>query len=200
MVTTAARWARRLLAAAHHDWTGLWAAVRCAWPVRSGLYTYHLRPPAGSRRIHLRIEPDGSGVLLVDVTDAIHLNSTAAWLAKLALAGTPSTRVVAVLRGRFRGMDPARLRCEAEQIYALVDHLSTTVDVCPTCGLGELARTPPFSTSVRAPYKADLTLTYGCNNACRHCYNQRRRKGMPSLSSGDWRRVLQKVSVHFDAK
>ena len=58
-----------------------------------------------------------------------------------------------------------------DRMYALVHHLSTTTDACPTCGLDSV-RTPLFSTPVTAPYKADLALTYGCNNACRHCYNR----------------------------
>ena len=50
------------------------------------LYTYHFRDPRGyQRRIHLRIEPDRAGVLFVDVTDVIHLNQTAARIAKAAL-------------------------------------------------------------------------------------------------------------------
>ena len=171
MVTAgrAARLVRRLAAALRRDWAGLRAAVNSSLPVRPGLYTYHVRPPGGSRRIHLRIQSDGAGVLLVDVTDAVHLNPTAALIAKFALDRRPPDRAAVALSSRFRGTDSTRLRREAEQIYALVDHLSTTSDACPTCGLGQLARAPLFSTPVRAPYKADLALTYGCNNACRHC-------------------------------
>lgn len=39
--------------------------------------------PGGRRRIHLRIEPGGRGVLFVDVTDIIYLNPTAAEMAPL---------------------------------------------------------------------------------------------------------------------
>ncbi len=189
--THLARW---LLGAIRRDWAGWCAAVTSSRPTPTGLFAYHAHPPGGVRRIHLRIQRDGSGVLLVDVTDAIHLNPTAAWLAKLALDKTPVDRAVAMLRGRFRGTDPAQLRREAPTIYCLIEHLTTSSDRCPTCGLGELARTPPFGTSVGAPYKADLALTYGCNNACRHCYNQHQRAGMPSLETDDWYRVLRKLA------
>ena len=188
------RLARRLLDALRRDLAGLRASVTSPLGVRPGLFTYRVHPPGGTRRIHLRIDADGSGVLLVDVADAIHLNPTAALLARLALDHAPPDRALALLRGRFRQVDPARLGCEAETIYALVEHLATTTDRCPTCGLDELARTPLFGTPARAPYKADLALTYGCNNACRHCYNPRERAAMRSLSSAGWRRVLKKLA------
>ena len=46
---------------------------------------------------------------------------------------------------------------------------------------------------VQAPYKADIALTYRCNNACSHCYNE------PTASichpyAEDWRRVLDKLA------
>ncbi len=188
----AGRLVQRLLGAVGRDLRGLRSALQS--PLRPGLFTYDVHPPGGSRRIHLRIDRDGAGVLLVDVTDAIHLNATAAMLARWALERTPAGRAVAVLRRHFRGVDRKRLEDEACAIYALVEHLSTTTDACPTCALSDLGRAPLFSTPVRAPYKVDLALTYGCNNACRHCYNPRQRRGMKPLGPGDWRRVLEKLA------
>ena len=45
-------------------------------PPTAGMYTYPIELPGGQRRLHLRIESDGSGVLFIDVTDVIHLNAT----------------------------------------------------------------------------------------------------------------------------
>jgi radical SAM protein with 4Fe4S-binding SPASM domain len=190
-----ATFARRLLVAARRDVAGLAAAVRPGVPPRPGLYAYRLHPPGGSRRIHLRIHADGSGVLLVDVTDAVHLNRTAAELAWLALEGTPPERAAAVLRRRYRGVDPAPSDRETRAVYAIVEHLSTAAGGCPTCGLAGAAWRPLFSTAVRAPYRADLALTYGCNNACGHCYNERARRAMASLDQDGWRRVLDTLAA-----
>lgn len=186
--------ARRLAGAVRHDLAALAGAIQPALSARPGLYTYRVGLPGGSRRIHLRIEADGFGVLLVDVTDAIHLNPTAALVAKAALDRKPLRLAVASLKKRSRGAGSARIEREAGQIYAMVDHLLTVGEGCPTCGLDPLARAAPFSVPVRAPYKADLALTYRCNNACGHCYNQRARRDMPSLDPDDWRRVLDKLA------
>lgn len=196
MVTSgpALRWARRMLAGLLDDLGGFMASVRPRSRPRPGLYAYRTNPPGGSRRVHLRIEADGAGLLLVDVSDVVHLNPTAALVAKMALEKKSPARAVAAMRARFHGAERSRVEREVAQVYAMVEHVSTTIDRCPTCGLAGLKRAPLFSTPVHAPYKADLALTYGCNNACRHCYNERGRTGMPSLELDDWRRVLDKLA------
>jgi radical SAM protein with 4Fe4S-binding SPASM domain len=131
---------------------------------------------------------------MVDVTDVVHLNPTATRMAKLALDKVPRNRAVRALRRAYRGIGTGRLEREVHAIYELVDHLSSTTDSCPTCRLAEFAQSPLFSTPVQAPYKADLALTYGCNNACRHCYNERRRASMPSLRLDRWQEVLERLA------
>jgi radical SAM protein with 4Fe4S-binding SPASM domain len=61
---------------------------------------------------------------------------------------------------------------------------------------------PVFSLSASAPYKADLALSYGCNNACSHCYNESRAAHLsehhvtdvPPLSPAEWHRVLERLA------
>ena len=164
----AARWAKRLLAPLRGD-------ERRRLP---GLLTYELRRSGGRRRLHLRFNPTGDAVLLIDVTDAVHLNRSAALLVRLALEGTPVDRVAAALKRKFRGVNAAEARAAAESIYAMVDRLADPASSCPTCSLAAgrtgtalgVKWSPPFSSPVSAPYKADLALTYACNNRCPHCY------------------------------
>jgi len=195
----------RPFAAIRRDVQGWWAMMRARPALRPGLLTYYLHPSGGTRRIHLRIDAGGSGVLFVDATDAIHLNPSAAMIVKFALDGLPQDRVAPALNGRFAQVKNDEIQGHVERMYALVHHLSTSTDACPTCGL-EAIRSPLFSNPVTAPYKADLALTYGCNNACRHCYNrvEQCRSLKSPLSTGvgkgeglslhQWKKVLQKLS------
>lgn len=196
MVTAgkAARAVQRLAAALRRDLTGFIAAVWNQPAVRPGLYNYRLQPPGGSRRVHLRVNADGSSLLLVDATDAVHLNPSATVVAKLGLEGASLGQAVGSLRRLYRGVEAKRLTLEVAEVYYAVQYLATTVDVCTACGLGQLTRISPFRRPAVAPYKADLAVTYGCNNACRHCYNPRERTGMPSLDPAGWRRVLERVA------
>jgi len=161
----------------------------------SGLLTYPIQLDGGQRRIHLRVDQDGSGVLFIDVTEVIHLNPTAVQMVKLALDGVPMARAQAQLGRRFRGVTKAGLTAGLTRMYAMVARLRES-NGCPTCAIADdIDFQPVFSTPVSAPYKADVALTYACNNACPHCYNEPERFTMPTLSLEEWHRVFDKLSA-----
>lgn len=198
--------AGRAAGVAQSVWSHLSADVRSFWvavgrrgSLAPGLYHYDLRPRGGRRRIHLRAQQDGSAVLFVDVADAIHLNPSAALLAKAALDGLPKRAAMKRAQRYFTRCASDVVASDADAIYAIVRHLETTTDSCPTCALDDVRFAPLFSTPVAAPYKADLALTYGCNNACGHCYNEARSASrgvhpLGSLDESEWRLVLRKLA------
>ena len=51
----------------------------------SGLYHYVRENESEKSRIHLRIDPDGHGTLIVNASSVMHLNPTAALMAWLLL-------------------------------------------------------------------------------------------------------------------
>ncbi len=159
-----------------------------------GLHTYPLHIHGGTRRVHLRVQPDGAGSLFIDVTDVIHLNPTAVAMVKLALDGVPQAWAVARLAHHYRGVTRSELKRSTAAMYAMVAQIASEQDDCPTCALAsQLEFHPIFSTPVTAPYKADVALTYACNNACPHCYNEPERFAMESLPVEGWYRVLDKL-------
>jgi len=156
-----------------------------------GLHTYRFSPPEGKRRVHLRIDADGGGVLFIDVTDVIRLNPTAARIAHWALEGVLSDLARASLLGRFGRSSRDLVERDVASFYSLVERLREPWLGCPTCTLTDVQRTDPFSGEANAPFKADLALTYECNNDCPHCYNEPEglaRDGL--LPARDWRRII----------
>lgn len=184
----------RLWSALRRDADGFLAALAPPQPPAPGLYTYRITQPGGQIRIHLRIEHDGAGVLFIDVTEVIHLNATATEMTKMALDGMPPDRAQAGLLRRSGGAARSRLTRELAEIYDMVEHFCSPGTGCRTCGLSFLESKTLFSTRARAPYKADLALTYGCNNECPHCYNEPDRLEMHSLPARDWFGVLDKLA------
>lgn len=184
-----------LLQRARQDWHSFRAAVAGMPPPNPGLYTFDLHPAGGQRRMHLRLEPDGAGVLFVDVTEVIHLNPTAAEMAYLALTGAPQARAAATLGRRVAPRDRAQLGQDLADVYAMISRFQQPADGCPTCSVPWLQQAPLFSQRTRAPYKADLAITYGCNNACNHCYNEPDRFTLPSLPAADWIAVLDRLAA-----
>lgn len=186
-VAVARRWAGRLRA----DLAAFRAVLR-GNRLAAGLHAYRLRLPGGRRMVHLRIHTDGAGLLMVDAQSAIQLNATAARLAWLALEGVPIGQAEQVLRRATRGGQPASISDDCRRMYAIVERLATS-DGCPACHGEGLEWRDPFSAPARAPYRADLALTYRCNNACGHCYNPPARRRMAGLSWAEWRGVLRRL-------
>lgn len=157
-----------------------------------GLFTYRVENGEGKLRLHLRLHPDGSGLLFINATETIHLPPTAAEMTKLGLDEVPLEYALAQLRLSYPTVDPALLTVEFQRISDIVAKLKRPTNGCRLCALG-LEQPPPFSVRAQAPYKADLALHYACNNHCAHCYNEPGRKRMPSLSLDNWQRVLRQL-------
>lgn len=157
----------------------------------AGLHAY--RTDAGDRRrIHLRIQQDGSALLFVDVTDVIHLSASAAAIAYLVLEKVAEPQAIAVLERWFRGASGQALAGDYRALARLIDEVSAPDTTCRTCAL-DVPRTPLFSVRAQAPHKVDLALTYACNNDCPHCYNDPSRFDLQSLSGAEWKQVVDRL-------
>jgi radical SAM protein with 4Fe4S-binding SPASM domain len=177
------------------DFQRLWQVTKLGPPppVAPGLYTYMYSPPGGQRRVHLRVEESQAGVLFVDVTDVIHLNSTATKFAKWALDKVPLWQAEMLIRSRTLTRQWSQQRADLKAMYDMVERLADPRQGCPTCALGGVDQLPLFSTPISAPYKADLAITYACNNDCPHCYNEADRLTLQSMPVDDWKRVIDRL-------
>jgi radical SAM protein with 4Fe4S-binding SPASM domain len=185
-------------------------ALRAAAPA-PGLYSYRPETPDCKVRLHLRLHPDRTGLLFVNAVEVIHLPPTAAEMAKYALDALPRGTALARLQAAYPQVPADRLASDYDRLAAGLARLRQPSDGCPVCALG-LEQPPPFSVRATAPYKADLALTYACNNACSHCYNEARRPPVvalpveradvaartpqdPPLHTDAWRAILDKLLV-----
>lgn len=162
-----------------------------AAPVLSaGVYHYLRENEAGKARLHLRLEKDSSGVLLVNASRMYHLNPTAAFMAYLCLEGVDTRSAVGKLTKRFRVSSRKALE-DFTKFQEEFSHLIEPGEGCPVCEL-ELETTGPFSDRPSAPYRMDLAITYRCNNDCAHCYNARPRR-YPELNTSHWKLILERL-------
>jgi radical SAM protein with 4Fe4S-binding SPASM domain len=155
-----------------------------------GLHSYMRRQGSARTRIHLRLDEQGDGLLLINANRALHLNRTAALMAWLALEEKEEAQAVAALRRRFR-IDADTAQRDYAAFKAQLDELARTDGACPIHDL-DLEVLPPFSQAPSAPYRMDLALTYRCNNDCAHCYNARPRT-FPELPTEQWRIILERL-------
>ncbi len=161
----------------------------------SGMYTYRHQGPGGQRRMHLRVEPDGGGVLFVDVTEVVYLNATAAQMTKWALDRVPLSLAQSWLSAEFGWHARRQQLSDLTSIYEMVARFASPQKGCPTCQLTSLQRADLFSSAPAAPYKVDLAITYKCNNDCPHCYNEADRLTLESMELTDWKRVCDRLAA-----
>ena len=157
-----------------------------------GLYHYYNTKKFGARRLHLRVELDGSAILMVDAYRVIHLNATATAMVKYFLDDFPQPESRARLAAAFR-VSRARVGRDYRETLEKIDLLVNRADVCPLTYFG-IEPLAAFQTPVSAPYRVDLALTYRCNINCAHCYNQRRESA--ELTTAEWRQVIRTLWEH----
>ncbi len=163
---------------------------------RSGLYHYTYEGQRERARLHLRIDPDGSGILLVNANRVYQLNPTAAAMAYLTLEKTDESRAVKAIRRAFH-VSTSQAHDDYTQFAAGLWELVRPDGACPICQIeqdqtGFLTMTAPFSARPSAPYRMDLALTYRCNNDCAHCYNARPRT-YPEITTAQWKAILDRL-------
>jgi radical SAM protein with 4Fe4S-binding SPASM domain len=161
-------------------------------PQTPGLFAYEQRDALGGRvRLHLRVEPDGRGLLVINAARMLHLNQTAAEYARLILEQVPEKEAVRAIRRRYR-VDAVTARADLDRLRQQIESLAASDgSLCPIHGL-DLERVDPFSVPLTAPYRMDLALTYRCNNDCPHCYVARP-ANYPEMDTPSWRAVLDRV-------
>jgi len=159
-------------------------------PPSPGLYHYLYQGEGENSRVHLRIDEDHRGILLVNASRVLHLNQTAAFMAYLALQKATPHQAVNSLRNAY-AISAGQASLDYAQFSDQLLELIRPDGACPIHDL-ELDITAPFSARPSAPYRMDLALTYRCNDDCAHCYNARPRD-FAEISTSQWMQILDKL-------
>jgi len=152
----------------------------------AGVYHFLRENPSEKSRIHLRLDEDGTGTLIVNANRIYHFNPTAASMAYFLLSKAPESSAIRSITRRFNIS-----KQHAAQDYSEFSNqleLLISPDTCPICDM-DIETTAPFSAKPSAPYRMDLAITYRCNNNCAHCYNGRPRN-YPELTTDEWFKIL----------
>jgi hypothetical protein len=128
-------------------------------PLPPGIYHYQAPPDAPiPYRLHLRLEPDGTGLLIVNASTILHLNQTAAEFGYHLIKQTPEDQMIREISSRYRVS-----REQARQDYQLlndrIQSLVNSPDLDPEMFL-DFERATPHTMKLSAPYRLDCALTY----------------------------------------
>jgi radical SAM protein with 4Fe4S-binding SPASM domain len=155
-----------------------------------GLYTYRGKGKFAGMALQLRVEPDGTGLLVINANTVLYLNETAATHAYFLMMGLTTDEAVEKTRRIYR-VKKDIARKSHEQIIYTISTLAQTEEVCPISFL-DVERIEPFSQELSAPVRMDLALTYRCQNNCIHCYAGGPHE-TPELNTDKWKKVIAKL-------
>ena len=128
-------------------------------PLPSGIYHYQ-SPPSVSQpyRLHLRLEPDGSGILIVNASTILHLNQSAAEYTYHIIKNSSVDEAADQIAGRYR-VSKTHAANDFTELKDRIQTLIDTPDLDPEMYL-DFQRVSPASGSLSSPYRLDCALTY----------------------------------------
>jgi len=159
-----------------------------AKPLKYGVYHYRGGGMLEGHRVHLRIETNGSGLLVIDADKILYLNQTAAEIIKRLLDGSSDELIIKKMIERYR----VKKEIITEDIDALkhsVKRFAEATDVDPITYLSD-KDIAQFTAGFSAPHRMDLILTYDNSNLFRQ-FCIREREGINSINTEQWKRVIE---------
>jgi organic radical activating enzyme len=157
----------------------------------AGIYHYQAPPEAPiPYRLHLRVEPDERGVLIINAATVVHLNPTACAHVLQTVQGASLDEAAEFISRRYR-VSKKRARRDQQELRAKILTLATNPDIDPVLFL-DMDREEPYSGKPIAPYRLDLALTYATDPQGALDPRSRARVDR-ELATTEWKQVLDKA-------
>jgi len=141
-------WLRRLLT---------FRPAERAAPIAPGLYHAMHETDQAFARFHLRVENDGSGMLIANAMATARLSPTGVVITKGLLEGKSETEISTRLKRTFSGARDDMIRADIAQVNKIIEQVKAPGDSYPVFNL-EDAATSPYSTQLIAPFQASVPL------------------------------------------
>jgi organic radical activating enzyme len=128
-------------------------------PIEPGVY--HFQAPQDdprNYRLHLRIEDNGEGMMIVNASTVLHLNQTATEYAYYLVHGMSERDAANTVASRYRVSYDQALQ-DYSDFLEQIDTLVTIPNLDPVAYLG-FERTRPYTGDLSAPFRLDCALTY----------------------------------------
>jgi hypothetical protein len=157
----------------------------------AGIFHYQSPPDSEKQyRLHLRIEPSGEGILIINARTVLHLNQTAVEYAYHIINRTPYSNAVRDIMRRYRVS-----RTEAQHDFDIIQEKIHTLihspELAPDIYL-DAERVERHSQDVSAPYRLDCALTYKTQESTSKNISPTERVDR-ELTTEEWKTILKKA-------
>lgn len=151
-----------------------------------GFYTYHTAADSPDQfRLHLRVEPDGEGILVVNAATVLHLNQSATEFAYYLIQGKDNVQIVDAMTERYEVTREVLMR-DVQLFIDQILYLGRQNDLSPSATIGFESHV--FERNLTAPLRIDCCLTnrnLGDINA--------QLLAVDELTTQDWKTLLSKL-------
>ncbi len=158
-------------------------------PIPSGMY--HYQSPEDSIphfRMHLRLEPGGQGLLVINASTILHLNQTASEYTYYFIQNKTASEVGRIMQSRYK-IKAEVASHDYREIADQIQTLMTTPDLAPEIFI-DLDRLDPFTAEISAPYRLDCALTY--KNLTESLPKRISKRVDRELTTEEWKSILEK--------
>jgi radical SAM protein with 4Fe4S-binding SPASM domain len=125
-----------------------------AAPLGPGVYHYQRLQSEWPTRFHLRVDPDGGGLLLANAAEAAYLSPVGVEMVHQVLEDTPDETILDGVRQRYQGASSAEMAADLAGIHAMVADLSEPGDNYPVTNLTD--HPAGRGRVLAAPFRADV--------------------------------------------
>lgn len=160
-------------------------------PLPAGIFHYQTPQDAEyPYRLHLRLEPDGNGVLIVNASTVLQLNQTAAESAYYLVQDLPQEQAAKEISRRYQVSTKQAL----EDFQDLKERILTLIDVpdLDPVSFLEFERDDPYAGEISAPYRLDCALTYRLPQGMDAAAAPTKRVDR-ELSTDEWKAIIDKA-------
>ncbi|MEN8172479.1 MAG: radical SAM protein [Chloroflexota bacterium] len=160
-------------------------------PLSPGIY--HYQAPAEAdflHRMHLRIDPNGQGLLIVNASTVLHLNQTAAEYAYHLVQQTPAEEAARQVVQRYQ-VSGKQARQDFDNLKTRILTLIEVPDLDPVTFL-DFERDAPYSGEIAAPYRLDCALTYRLPEGTQPDAAPTKRVDR-ELTTEEWKNIIDKA-------
>src|SRR5829696_8241671 len=141
-------------------------------------------------RVHLRLQPDGSGIFILNAATVLQLNPTAAEYAYHFIHGTEPEQAVKEISSRYRVSRDIAWQ-DYQDFMDRIETLISTPDLDPVSFL-DFERIAPHSVELTSPLRLDCALTYRLRADSHADYAPAKRVDR-ELITDEWRIILDKA-------
>ncbi len=156
-----------------------------------GLYNYQAPQESEYQyRLHLRIEPGGEGLLIINASTVLHLNQTATEYAYHLIKQTPRPEVIESIIKRYQ-ISYEDVEKDFDNFMSRIETSINTPDLDPVTYL-DFERSTPYIDFPVAPYRLDCALTYKLSNQDESGLSPKERVKQ-ELATDEWKLILEKA-------